>query len=457
MNNPFEKKRILVAGLGRSGKALIHVLKDEGAQLSVQDAKPQEKIDSETMEFLNQNGIKAYLGEKPDNLENLDMVVLSPGVPPDTDFILEAEAHGAEIVGELEVAYRICRGTFVAITGTNGKTTTTTLTGAIFKKSFAHSYIEGNIGIPAVTVAENAENDSWLVTECSSFQLETIRDFHPHISAMLNITPDHLNRHKTMENYVAAKSNVFACQTEEDYFVFNQDDEICRKEAEKCRAIRFPFSRKQKLDTGAFVEDGNIVIRDSNGIHTICKLTDLKIIGDHNVENVLAAAAISFCAGITKDIIADAIRNFHGVEHRIEFAGEKNGVKFYNDSKGTNTDATLTAVKAIKENIILLAGGDSKKQDFVPLINGFRGAVKKLVIYGRDGEDLKKACISAGFSDYVLKDNLESAFKEAVSSVEAGDTVLLSPACASWDCYVNFEARGNHFKEMVKEYLDENI
>ena len=447
----FMGRKILVTGLGRSGAAALKTLLAMGADVSVQDSKMEKDIDSDVLQLIHESGVKAYLGCVPD--EKYDMVVLSPGVPPALPFIKQQEAAGAEITGELELAYRICRGKFAAITGTNGKTTTTTLAGRIFGAAFEHSYVGGNIGVPVVSEAYEAPSDAWLVTECSSFQLETTSEFHPSVSAVLNLTPDHLNRHGSMENYGKAKAKIFANQTEDEYVVINYDDKNCLELAQGCRAKLVPFSRKEKLSFGAYVDDGMIVVNDGS-IHEICDVSELKIIGAHNIENVLAAAALSYFAGIDTGIISEEIRNFRGVEHRIEFAGQKNGIRFYNDSKGTNTDATITAIRALEKNIILLAGGDAKKQDFEPLAAELDGAVRYLVLYGRDAESIRRACDDAGFTSYCVKSDLEEALKEAVSKALPGDSILLSPACASWDAYPDFEARGNHFKEMVMKYIE---
>lgn len=451
----FKDRKILVVGLGRSGRAAFQVLDKLGARLSVYDSKTEESIDGDIKRIVSESGAKAYFGCDPEG--PFDMAVLSPGVSPQLPFIQRLKENGTEITGELELAYRICEGSFAAITGTNGKTTTTTLAGRIFGAAFEHTYVGGNIGIPVVLEAFEAPEDAWLVTECSSFQLETVRDFHPHVSALLNLTPDHLNRHKTMENYGQAKANIFKNQTEDDYLVFNCDDKRCAELAEGSRAAAVPFSRRRVLDFGAYVKDGNIIVNDGTE-HVICAVSDLKIIGGHNVENVLAASALCYFAGVDEKIISQQVKEFGGVEHRIEFAGEKNGIKFYNDSKGTNTDATVTAVRAIGKDIILLAGGDSKKQDFTPLVNAFDGAVKHLVIYGRDAMQIKQACDGAEFADYTVKKDLADAFSEALRLGEKGDTVLLSPACASWDAYTSFEERGDHFKKLVREYTEnENI
>ena len=307
----------------------------------------------------------------------------------------------------------------------------------------------GNIGTAAIPDAAAADEQDWLIAEASSFQLETTKYFKPQVSAILNLTPDHLNRHHTMEAYAAAKAKIFANQTEAGYLVINYDDKECYALSRTCKARVVPFSRKEELDFGAFVKDGKIVIRDDEKLVEICHLEDIRVIGSHNVENILAAAAIAYFAGIDYTVIGQAIISFAGVEHRIEYCGEVDGVKYYNDSKGTNVDAAVTAIKAIKENIILIAGGDGKGQDFEPFIRAFDGAVKKMILLGRDGKLIAEAAEKNGFKDYVFCDDMPACVKKAGEIAERGDVVLLSPACASWDMYEDFEQRGNHFKSCV--------
>ena len=407
------------------------------------------------MQLLNKN-ITAYLGCLPEDMTSFDMLVLSPGVPADKDFVREAAAGGAEIIGELELAYRLTPARFIGITGTNGKTTTTTLTGEIFRASGRKTAVVGNIGEPVVTEAENAGEDEWLVTEVSSFQLETTHDFEPVVSAILNLTPDHLNRHGTMEAYGNAKARVAVNQTENEYLVVNYDDKGVLKLAEQSHATVIPFSRKEALVFGAMLSGSRIIIRDLNGEeHDICDVSELKIIGDHNVENVLAAAAISYWAGIDPAAIGDAVRAFAGVEHRIEFCGNHNGIDYYNDSKGTNVDAAVIAIKAIKNNIILIAGGDGKSQDFTDLAAHLNGAVTSLVLLGRDAYQIEEAARKAGFTNIYNCSDMMDCVRTATEIAKSGDTVLLSPACASWDMYPSFEVRGRHFKQCVKELYGE--
>lgn len=447
----IRNKRVLVVGLGKSGIAAVQAMLKLGAEVSVQDSKEAEKLDVQLLTFLEGKGVSCYFHEIPEHVENFDMLILSPGVNPELPFIRKAEEAGAEIIGELEIAYRIARGSFVAITGTNGKTTTTTLVGEIFKNARRKTFVVGNIGVAVISKALESDEDDWLVTETSSFQLETTRYFKPSVSAILNLTPDHLNRHHTMEGYGKAKAKIFANQDESGYCVVNFDDKLCYSLTEGCKAKVVPFSRRQELDFGAFLKGDKLVIKDESGkLSELCGRDELKIIGDHNVENALAAAAICYFAGIDAETIAESLREFGGVEHRIEFSGEAGGVKYYNDSKGTNVDAAVTALKAIGKDIILIAGGDGKGQDFSELLENFDGRVKHMMLLGRDAGIIAESAEKHDFKAYTYCKDMEECVRKAAEMAVPGDTVLLSPACASWDMYDNFEQRGRHFKDCVK-------
>lgn len=450
--NRLKDMNILVVGMGRSGKAALKALSGTGAFLYAQDSQDASHMDEEFLAFLEEGHVKTYFGSLPQDMSVFDMLVLSPGVPPQLDFIQQAKAAGAEIIGELELAYRMTDAHFAAITGTNGKTTTTTLVGEIFKASGRKTSVVGNIGNPVVTEAVSADSDSWMVTEVSSFQLETTRDFRPEVSAILNLTPDHLNRHKTMKAYGDAKARVAVNQSPDEYLVINSDDEAVIELAKQSKATIVPFSRKKTLDAGAYLDGDEIVIKDFDGsMHRICSREELRIIGDHNVENVLAAAAICYYAGIDEEVIGSAVRAFPGVEHRIEFCGNKDGVDYYNDSKGTNVDAAVIALKALRTNIILIAGGDGKAQDFTDLAEHLSGAVKALVLLGRDAPLIEEAARKTGFNDIYTCGSMEECVSKASELAVSGDKVLLSPACASWDMYPNYEVRGRHFKKCVSD------
>ena len=444
-------KRVLIVGLGNSGKAAVQAMVKLGAVVSVQDNKTEEDIDPQLLTFLKDKSVKCYLGCQPEDMSSFDMMILSPGVSPELDFIKTARDSGVEITGELEIAYRIGNGRYVAITGTNGKTTTTTLVGEIYKAADKKTYVVGNIGVAVISKALTAEEDSWLITETSSFQLETIKDFRPQVSAILNLTPDHMDRHKTMENYGNAKAQVFINQTPDQYCVMNYDDKECFKLSEKCNARIVPFSRLEELDFGAYVKDDTLVIKNEDGeVVEICRADELKIPGSHNLENALAAAAIAYFGGINPDIIAKVLRQFNGVEHRIELCNEIDGVRFVNDSKGTNPDAAIKAIEAMKENIILIAGGYDKNSSFDEFAEAFDGRVKALILLGKTASKIKAAAENAGFTNTVILKDMEACVREAYRIAEPGDVVLLSPACASWDMYTSFEQRGRHFKSCVQ-------
>lgn len=446
----IRNKNVLVIGLGRSGKAAVQAALKLGAKVYVQDSKCVEEVDPQLLAFLEGRAVTCCFGQNPEDMSIFDMLILSPGVSPELDFIREARDKGAEIIGELEIAYRIGHGNYIAITGTNGKTTTTTLVGEIFEKAKKKTYVVGNIGVAVISKALTAEENSWLVTETSSFQLETTRYFKPVVSAILNLTPDHMDRHKTMENYGNAKAKIFENQDESQHLVINYDDKACFALAEHCKAKVVPFSRMEKLDFGAFVEDGRIVIRDEGGqVHPFCRTDELIIPGSHNLENALAAAAIAYFAGIEPDVITQGLKEFQGVEHRIEYCGQVDGVRFVNDSKGTNPDASIKAVEAIDGGIVLIAGGYDKGSSYEELIKAFNGKVKHMVLLGKTAEKIKETGEKLGFTSSIIVKDMEECVKEGFRLAEPGDTVLLSPACASWDMYTSFEQRGEHFKNCV--------
>ena len=447
----LKDKKVLVVGMGKSGKAAVQAMVKLGADVSVQDNKNSESVDHQMRVFLNDKNVTCYFGREPEDMSVFDMLILSPGVSPELDFIEKARESGAEIIGELEIAYRVGSGRYVAITGTNGKTTTTTLVGEIYKAAGRNTYVVGNIGVAVISKALAAEDDSWLVTETSSFQLETTKDFRPEISAILNLTPDHMDRHKTMENYGKAKAAVFKNQTPDQYCVINHDDEECMKLAKDCKAKVVPFSRKTTLDFGVYVDGDTIIVKDEDGkITEICRPVELNIPGAHNLENALAACAIAYFGGIPADVIAKVLREFPGVEHRLELCDTIDDIRFVNDSKGTNPDASIKAIEAMKENIILIAGGYDKDASFDEFVEAFDGRVKALLLMGKTATKIKNAAENAGFTDSIILKDMETCVREAYRIAQPGDVVLLSPACASWDMYSNFEQRGKHFKSCVQ-------
>lgn len=443
-------RKVLVVGFGRSGQAAAQAMARLGASVTVQDVKSEDKIEPSVLTLFRNHGVEFILGKTPDDVKDFDMVIMSPGASPELPFVQAAKAAGAEITGELEIAYRITKGNYIAITGTNGKTTTTTLTGEIFRAAGRKTYVVGNIGIAVISESAVAREGDWLVTECSSFQLETTKYFCPKVSAITNITPDHLNRHHTFENYAAAKAKIFANQGPDSYCVLNMEDPTLKKLSKTCPAKVVWFSRLHEVPAGAFLKDDRITIKDEAGeLHDICGVDELQIIGSHNIENALTAAAVSYFAGIDPATIGDAIRAFRGVEHRLEYVDTIHGVKYYNDSKGTNTDAATTAIRAIGHDILLIAGGDAKGQSFDEFAGEFEGRVKKLILLGRDADQIREAAEKKGFHNFIFCRDMDECVKNAFASAEEGDTVLLSPACASWDMYEDFEQRGRHFKDCV--------
>jgi len=444
-------KKILIAGLGKSGTAAFDALFAGGAALYVFDDRDIEKDEPALFEKLKAAASGIYTGGEPVPDESWHCVIMSPGVPASLPFVLRARERGAKVLGELELSWRLGHGLYAAITGTNGKTTTTTLVGEIFSAAGLKNVVAGNIGTPIVSKSTEADDDTWLITEVSSFQLETILDFRPKIAAILNLTPDHLDRHKNMENYAAAKARIFENQEASDVLVYNADDEIVSKLADGARSMKTPFSRVGELERGAYVKDGMIVYSDSGLIEMVVGTEELKIPGGHNLENALAATAISFAAGIDAGVIAQALRAFAGVEHRIELVAEIGGVRFVNDSKGTNPDASIKAIEAIGKDILLIAGGYDKGADFAGYIGAAAGKVKKFLLFGATAEKIRESALAGGFreEDIITAGSMEKAVASGMELAEPGDTVLLSPACASWDMYTNYEERGAEFKSCV--------
>jgi UDP-N-acetylmuramoylalanine--D-glutamate ligase len=449
-------KTLLIVGLGKSGLAAARAAAGLGATLWGFDAKTADALGEETA-ALFLDGARLYAGgDAPAPGARFDVLVMSPGVPTDLPFVRAAREAGAEVIGEIELAYRLGGGRYIAVTGTNGKTTTVTLICEICRAAGRRTELVGNIGIPAVGRArEIAQEGTLAVAELSSFQLETIRDFHPAVSVLLNITPDHLDRHKTLKRYAAAKARIFMNQGAGDFFVVNRDDAAARALAARCAATVVFFSRRQSLDMGAFVEDGKICVRDAFGERFIlCGTDELRIPGAHNLENALAAAAATFFAGIPAADIARALRGFAGVEHRLELADVIGGVRFVNDSKGTNPDSSVKAVEATPPGILLIAGGYDKQADFDAFIASFGGKVRRLLLMGATAEKIKAAATARGFLDTELCADMESCVEAGFRAARPGDTVLLSPACASWDMYACFEDRGEHFKRCVRGIRD---
>lgn len=451
----IESKRVMVVGMALSGVEAAKYLSKHGAMVTLCDKKEDEALGPEMLELKGLD-IQVKTGGNPESVEGYELLVLSPGVPTDLPFIKDAREKGIEVIGELELAYHASSGKHIAITGTNGKTTTTALTGEIFKNAGRKTFVVGNIGIPAISVSDLSDENTYHVTEVSSFQLETIRDYRPDTAAILNVTPDHLNRHGSLGNYIEAKKRIFM-NMNRGQIVLNYDNETTRRIGEEinCDALEvLYFSAAGPLAEGVFVKDGWIVVGKGGKERNICRTKDIFIPGRHNLENALAAAAISACHGIEPEIIKRSLMSFEGVEHRIEFVQEIRGVKYYNDSKGTNPDASMKAIEAFDCPIVLIAGGMDKGSDFKSFIDSFKGQVKEMILLGETSEQLRRTALKAGFQKTFMVKDMASAVLRARQTAEEGDCVLLSPACASWDMYKSYEHRGRDFKECVRKLRD---
>ncbi len=448
----LDGKRFLVAGMGISGIGAAKLLKENKVDFVLYDSKEDidwQKIKTEIGLDEDFPAVSGPISEK--DFENIDVLVISPGVPIDSEIVKLARNAGVDVIGEIELAYQVQKGMLIAITGTNGKTTTTALTGEIMAAHNNHAFVVGNIGTSYAAAASDTYDDGVVVAEISSFQLETINDFKPHISAVLNITPDHLNRHKTMEIYSQTKMDIAKNQTKDDYMILNFDDDYLRNAAGNQKAKVLFFSSTKEVPEGAYYKDGDIILKLKGKSEVFCNENEVNILGLHNMENIMAAVLMSLCAGVPLDTIKKVVKSFKAVEHRIEFVKELNGVKYYNDSKGTNIDATIKAIQAMRGKSVLIAGGYDKGADFKELVCEFGDKVKLLVIFGATADKIEAACKELKFNEIKRVSNLDEAVKESQAAAIEGENVLFSPACASWDMYKNFEQRGEHFKKLVGE------
>lgn len=445
-------KKVLVFGAGISGVGSCGLLTDKGAEVILYDGNKNLNVEATREQIGKEKAVSIVAGDFPEELlESLNLVVMSPGVPTDLPIVLRMKEMGIPVWGEIELAYVCGKGEILGITGTNGKTTTTSLLGEIMNHAFDSVFVVGNIGNPYTTVASQTREDSVIVAELSSFQLESIHTFRPRVSAVLNITPDHLNRHHTMEAYIQAKFDVTKNQTAEDVCVLNYEDEVTRKMGEKVAAKVLYFSSAHKLEQGIYL-DHNVMIykpeAEKEGVE-VCDVSELQILGVHNYENVMAAVAMAASYGVDMEIIRETVKAFKGVEHRIEFVAEKNGVAYYNDSKGTNPDAAIKGIQAMIRPTILIGGGYDKQSDFHEWIRSFEGKVRYLVLIGATKEQIKREAEECGFTNCILKETFEEAMETCVKLARPGDAVLLSPACASWGMFPNYEVRGKEFKNYV--------
>jgi len=440
-------KRVLVVGLGRSGVASALFLQSRGARVTVSDAKSEDQL-REQIPTLLDAGIAVETGTHGERtFRNQDLIVVSPGVPVDAEPLKQARALGQPVIGEIQLASEFLPGPIVAITGSNGKTTTTTLVGEIIAASGFKTLVGGNIGTAAISLAEQATADTTIVLEVSSFQLETIRTFRPKVAVVLNVTPDHLDRHRTFAAYVDAKARIFENQQADDFAVLNADDPTCVDLAKRTSAQVFWFSREREVESGAFIRDGRVIFRARGSAQTVLAVSEIPLKGSHNLENVLAAVCAGALMGCAAEKIRAAIVSFQAVEHRLEYVATIGGVEYYNDSKATNVDATMKALQSFPANIHLILGGKDKGSDYTVLNNLLRERVKSVYTIGAAAEKIQSHI--KGTTQIVASGTIESAVKQASSTAQPGDIVLLAPACASFDQFQNYEHRGRVFKDMV--------
>ena len=445
-------KKVLVFGSGKSGTGAADLLGQVGACPVIYDGNPEIDKEAVVHKISHVKNVEVYAGELPEEVrKSLDLVVLSPGVPTDLPLVRSFYGQGLPVWGEVELAYRTGKGRVLAITGTNGKTTTTALLGKIMSDAEDSVFVVGNIGTPYTSKALEMKETSVTVAEISSFQLETIDRFAPEVSAILNITEDHLNRHHTMEEYIRVKELIIKNQKPENYCVLNYEDEVLREFGRDIVPETVYFSSVRKLEKGIYLDNGVIVLKTEKEEIPVVRTDELKLLGQHNFENVMAAVAMAYYAGVPMDSIRKSICEFTAVEHRIEYVTEKNGVVYYNDSKGTNPAAAIKGIQAMNRPTLLIGGGYDKGSSYDEWLNSFDGKVKYLVLIGQTKEKIRDAAERLGVCPCILCEDLEEAVKVCAEKAEPGDAVLLSPACASWGQFDNYEQRGDMFKEYVRK------
>lgn len=447
----LQGKKVLVFGSGKSGIGAADLLEQTGATPVIYDGN--EKIDKEAVlhKIPHHSRTEVYAGKLPKEVQDsLDLVVLSPGVPTDIPMVRAFYEQGLPVWGEVELAYRTGKGRVLAITGTNGKTTTTALLGKIMKDAEDSVFVVGNIGTPYTSKALEMKDNTTTVAEISSFQLETIEEFAPAVSAILNITEDHLNRHHTMEEYIRVKELIVKNQTADNYCVLNYEDPVLREFGKNIVPKTVYFSSERVLEQGIYLDGDQIILKTEKEEIPVVHTGDLKLLGKHNFENVMAAVAMAYYAGVSIDSIRRSICEFTAVEHRIEYVTEKNGVAYYNDSKGTNPDAAIKGIQAMNRPTLLIGGGYDKGSSYDEWLNAFDGKVRYLVLIGQTRDKIREAAERLGVCPCILCENLEEAVKICAEKAEPGDAVLLSPACASWGQFDNYEQRGDMFKEYVR-------
>ena len=453
----IQGKKVLVVGSGKSGIGAAGLLGKLGALPILFDGNEKLNVEEVKEKAGQISGLEVIIGTVPEEVKKeIALVVTSPGVPVDAPMLEEYKTMNVPIWGEIELAYAFSKGKVVAITGTNGKTTTTTLVGEIMAAYFHSVYVVGNIGNPYTDIALETKEDTVTVAEISSFQLETIHTFRPKVSAILNITPDHLNRHHTMECYVETKERIAENQTGEDTCVLNYEDAYTRDFGSRCPAGVIFFSSKRELEEGLFLREEEIYLAECTAdgerrTQRLMNIHEMNLVGMCNVENVMAAIAICHAMQVPMDIILGTVKVFKAVEHRIEFVATKNGVDFYNDSKGTNPDAAIQGIRAMTKPTVLIGGGYDKQSEYDEWIQAFEGKVKALVLIGQTREKIAACAQKHGVSNIILADTFEEAFDICLKQALPGDAVLLSPACASWGMFPNYEVRGKIFKALVEK------
>ena len=446
-------KRVLVVGLGRSGVSSALFLKAHGARVTVSDAKAEDELRDQIPILLEQGITVETGGHGERTFRGQDLIVVSPGVPVDAPPLTQARALGEPVIGEVELAAQFLPGPIIGITASNGKTTTTTLTGEIIKAGGFPTLVGGNIGTPAISLVADAKPETVIVLEVSSFQLETIQSFRPKVAVISNITPDHLDRHRTFQAYAEAKARIFENQQSSDFAVLNADDPTCVEMQSRIKAQVFWFSRKREVDQGTWVCDGEIVFRSSEIRLAVMPVSEIPLKGSHNLENVLAAVCAAVLMGCDPERIRGAVQAFRAVEHRLEFVASVRGVQYFNDSKATNVDATIKALESFPANIHLILGGKDKGSDYTVLNDLLRQRVKKVYTIGAAAAKIESEIRSA--ADIVHAETLQSALKRAAATAVAGDVVLLAPACASFDQFKSYEHRGRVFKDAVRALAEE--
>ena len=450
-----EKRKYLVAGTGISGIGAVKLLAEIGAEIVLYDGNSElteEIVRGKLSNIKNAEAVQIVIGELEDEIiADIDIMVISPGIPTDAPFVNRVRLAGKKIWSEIELAYVFGKGKIAAITGTNGKTTTTALVGEIMRAHYESVYVVGNIGNPYTEVALETKEDSAIVAEVSSFQLETIIDFTPDVCAVLNVTPDHLNRHYTMENYTNIKMSVAKNQSANQVCVLNYEDELIMKNVSQIPSKVLYFTSKNKLEEGLYLDGETIIYNDGDKEYSVINISEMKLVGIHNVENVMAAIGISIHMGVSLETISSVIKEFKAVEHRIEYVREKDSVIYYNDSKGTNTDASIKAIQAMSRPTVLIAGGYDKGSEYDEWVEAFGDKIKALVLIGKTKDKIADYAKKHSFENIHFANTLEEAVKISADIAQENYAVLLSPACASWDMFKSYEERGNLFKDYVNK------